>query len=333
MSVQELNTATATEEVVVSTKEIEAIAEKTRDAKGKKPRTLASRQAWTGFLFILPWLIGFILFFLTPLITSIQFSFSEIKIEKTGYQAIFVGIQNYYDALQTDTSFPKMLVENVQNLFINVPIILVFSFFVSLLLKQNFRGVNAVKAIFFLPVIMASGLFVSLQSSADATALDAAMSEMETSGVSMLQAANLEGYLIDMGIKEEWIEILITPINNLYSVLTTSGIQIFIFLAGLNSISPSLYEACYIEGASGWETFWKITFPMMVPMILVNTIYSIIDTFTSASNSIMSYVYQLTFEQFEFGLAAAMNWLYFLVLGVVMAVVAFLISRKAFYYT
>lgn len=114
--------------------------------------------------------------------------------------------------------------------------------------------------------------------------------------------------------------------------MTNSGIQIFIFLAGLNSISPTLYEAAQIESATAWESFWKITFPMILPMILVNAVYSIIDSFTSINNKVMTYVYDMAFTNREFGLSSAMCWLYFLCLGILVGLVALVISRRIHYY-
>lgn len=130
-----------------------------------------------------------------------------------------------------------------------------------------------------------------------------------------------------------WVDILTAPVNKIYDIISSSGIQIFIFLAGIHAVPSSLYEAAYVEGATGWESFWKITFPMVTPMILVNTVYSIIDTFTSVKNEVMQYVYELSFQKFDFGLSGAMSWIYCAALVVILAIVFAFMSRRMFYYT
>lgn len=297
--------------------------------------TLKTRRAINGYVFIIPWLIGFLIFFLTPIILSVTFSFNAITTSSTGYQLNWVGLANYHKALFEDTAYPQHLLNSSVSLVTDVPIIVVFSFFVALLLKQKFHGSGLVKAVFFLPVIMSSGLFVDLQSNfgqATSSTLDAAM---EASGgmLTVLSSGTVTKYLTEMGMPDSWLNYITGAIDSIYSIITNSGIQIFIFLAGLNSISPALYEASDIEGATGWEAFWKITFPMMTPMILVNVIYSIVDSFTSTGNRVMSYTYNLAFGSFDFGLSSAMSWIYFVILAVVMGVVAAVISRRTFYYT
>ena len=223
-----------------------------------------------------------------------------------------------------------MLTEAITQVLPNVAIILVFSMFVALLLKGKFRGATVAKAIFFLPVIMSCGLFLSLQAGMGDTLQAGSNAVMEGSqqAISVLKSVNLEEILLNAGFPEKVIEFITGPIDQIYSIMTNSGIQIFIFLAGLNSISPALYEAAQIESATSWEIFWKITFPMIMPMILVNAVYSIIDTFTSVNNRVMDYVYDMAFIHFDFGLSSAMCWIYFLCLGVILAVVAGIISRS-----
>lgn len=306
-----------------------------RKADAGRGMSLKTRRAINGYVFIIPWLIGFLVFFLTPIILSITFSFNKVTTSSTGYQLNWVGLANYHKALLEDTAYPQHLLNSSVSLITDVPIIVVFSFFVALLLKQKFRGSGLVKAVFFLPVIMSSGLFVDLQSNfgqATSSTLDAAM---EASGgmLTVLSSDTVTKYLTEMGMPDSWLNYITGAIDSIYSIITNSGIQIFIFLAGLNSISPALYEASDIEGATGWEAFWKITFPMMTPMILVNVIYSIVDSFTSTGNRVMNYTYNLAFGSFDFGLSSAMSWIYFVILAVVMGVVAAVISRRTFYYT
>ena len=296
--------------------------------------TLKRRDAVTGLLFISPWLIGFLAFFIGPMIKTVQFSFGEVTFGDNGYIFNWTGIDKYDYIFTDDVSFLPALASTLGDIATSVPIILVFSFFIALLLKKRSFATNLAKGIFFLPVIMSSGVFLSYQNNNSSInqVIDSSMEEV-SGAVTMLSSQNMILYLEQMGLPEEFIGYITGPIDNIYNVVMLSGVQIFIFLAGLNSISPSLYEACYIEGGGPWETFWKITFPMMTPSILVNTVFSLIDTFTSESNEVMNQGYTLAFKDFEFGLSSAMCLIYVAVLAVIMAVTVWLIGRRTFYYT
>lgn len=301
----------------------------------KREISFKRREELHGFLFISPWLLGFFFVFLVPTILSIVFSFSTLDIKESGYSLKFCGLENYKNSFLVDVTFPKALAASLLDLVYNIPVILVFSFFVALLLKKKFRFAGMVKGIYFLPVIMSSGLFVLLQTNfghATTSTLDAAIQDASAS-LAVLKSINLEKYLIEIGIPNNWITFISSPVDRIYSVILSSSVQIFIFLAGLNSISPSLYEAAHVEGGTAWENFWKITFPMMMPLLLVNVIYCIVDSFTSVSNGVMQYVYTKAFTEMNFGLSGAMSWLYFLILASVMAAVAGFMSRRIFYYT
>ena len=158
-------------------------------------------------------------------------------------------------------------------------------------------------------------------------------SVMNSASSGMLESLNLSKYLTELGLSTKIVDMLTGPVDKVYEIVTCSGIQIFIFLAGIYSVPPDLYEAAHVEGANAWEKFWMITFPMVMPMILVNVVYSIVDTFVSESNLVMEYVYQLSFKNFNFGLSSAITWIYFAAIAAILAIVYAVISRKTFYYT
>lgn len=287
-----------------------------------------------GYLFILPWILGFILFFIQPLIESLVFSFHKVDIKDTGLVKTFVGWDNYKYALRVDPDFIRNLTDAIKTVCLQVPVILVFSFFVAVLLKQNFHGNKIAKAIFFLPVILASGIFMKMQ--IDNSTVDSAVGltstlNDESQTLAVLRAFKIENYLAQAGLSQKMINYIVTPINQLFDVISSSGIQIFIFLAGLHSIPDSLYEAAYIEGATGWEAFWKITFPYVSPLILVNTVYSVIDNFTSPSNAAMQQILTVGFDNYVLGTAGAMSWIYFVIICGILGIVSFFISKKVFY--
>lgn len=298
----------------------------------RRPFSLSKRRSAWAYAFLTPWLIGVVCVFAVPLILSVSFSFSEVTVD-SGYSLKFIGLENYRYALLGDEKFLQYFATTIGDMLYEVPIILVYSFLVAVLLKGKFPGVTVYKFIFFLPVILSSDLFFSMLNnfgSAGSSSLDAVMNGA-SNGV--LQSLNLGKYLQELGLSGKVIDVITAPVDKVYEIVTCSGIQIFIFLAGLYSVPPDIYEAAHMEGANAWEQFWLITFPMVMPMILVNVVYSIVDTFVSESNLVMEYVYQLSFKNFNFGLSSAICWIYFAVIAVVLAITYAIISRRTFYYT
>lgn len=295
--------------------------------------TLNERRSMWAYLFLLPWLIGVVLLFAVPLVLSISFSMSTVTVDN-GYSLEFVGLKNYIYAFTGDEKFLQYFATTIGDLLYEVPIILVYSFLVAILLKNNFPGVTGFKFVFFLPVILSSDLFFSLLNnfgSTTSSSLDAVMNSAASTGV--LESLNLTKYLTKLGLSTQFVDALTGPVDKVYEIVTCSGIQIFIFLAALYSVPPDLYESVRIEGANSWEQFWMITFPMVMPMILVNVIYSIVDTFISESNLVMEYVYELSFKNFNFGLSSAICWIYFAVIAVILAIMFTVINKRTFYYT
>ena len=295
--------------------------------------TLNQRRSAAAYLFLLPWLIGMVLVFAVPLVLSVSFSFSNVTVDE-GYTLNFVGLKNYIYAFTGDEKFLQYFATTIGDLLYEVPIILVYSFLVAILLKNNFPGVTGFKFVFFLPVILSSDLFFSLLNnfgSTTSSSLDAVMNNAASTGV--LESLNLTKYLTKLGLSTKIVDALTGPVDKVYEIVTCSGIQIFIFLAALYSVPPDLYESSRLEGANAWEQFWMITFPMVMPMILVNVIYSIVDTFISESNLVMEYVYELSFKNFNFGLSSAICWIYFAVVAVILAIVFAVINKRTFYYT
>ncbi len=293
---------------------------------------LVRKRNMFGLVFLIPWLIGFLLFFCTPLIRAVVISFQKITfLPGGGFSTQAVGFDNFVTALTRDENFIRYASQSLLDLAVNVPVCLVFSFFVAVLLHQKFHGNFIVKAIFFLPVILGTGLFLSVngQFSSDA-AVQGAMEEGVNS-LGFLKSMNIVTLLNDIGIPPSLTDYITGPVDRIYSVISMSSIQIFVFLAGLNSISSSLYEAAYVEGANGWTSFWKITFPLVSPVMIINVVYSLIDNFTMSTNVTMNYAWNVSFKIFDLGLAGAMMWLYCLVLAAIVGVVVYFLSKRVVY--
>ncbi|MFC5529467.1 carbohydrate ABC transporter permease [Cohnella yongneupensis] len=292
-------------------------------------KTYAQKKAIWGFIYVLPWLLGFLLFFLVPLISSLRFSFSKIQANSNGIIVDFIGLDNFKEALTVNTSFNRTLTESIVEMVVNVPIIVIFSLFLAVLLNQKFVGRTLSRAIFFLPVILASGVIMAL----DSTSLVQAVNDANQGGTVFsggLGTFQLENMMLDAGVSESIVNYLTSAVSRIYQIVSQSGVQILIFLAGIQTISPQLYEASKMEGATGYEAFWKITFPMVSPLILVNVIYTIIDSFST--NAMTDLIRDTGFNSFNFGLSSAMAWIYFLAVALILLISSYLISRKVFYY-
>jgi ABC-type sugar transport system permease subunit len=291
-----------------------------------RSRTYNEQKALWGFLYVLPWLLGFLFFFLIPLWTSLQYSLSSIKANANGMTMKYIGFANYIEALTVNTSFNRTLAESVINMVVNVPLIVIFSLFLAVLLNQKFIGRALARSIFFLPVILASGVIATLEASSLVQAIN---EQNANGGVFSSGTIELANIMVRSGVNEDFVMYLMDAVERIYQIVSQSGVQILIFLAGIQTISPQLYEASKIEGATGYEAFWKITLPMVSPLILVNVIYTIIDSFSR--NNMTTLIKETGFTTFNFGLSSAMAWIYFLVIMIILLVSTYFISKRVFY--
>lgn len=305
--------------------------------KRRKIASLDKRKARVGWIFVLPFLIGFVFIYLPLLKDSLVLAFSDmIVMSGGGIEFKFIGLENFKYALLTDAGFVQTLVAGIGELVFEVPAILLFSLFMAVLLNQKMMGRAAFRAIFFLPVVLATGIMETIEAS---NILGSYMGE--TSGIDdgsgssaasqIVSAMDVEALFESMKVGTELVSYVVKIINDIYEIVNRSGVQMLIFLAGLQSISPAIYEACKIDGATGWETFWKITFPMISPMILVNAVYTIIDSFTTESNTVMSYIANITAPSNTTEISTAMSWMYFLIVVLILAAVAGIMSMYVFY--
>ena len=307
--------------------------------KRRRRASLDKRKAAAGWWFIMPFLLMFIVLYLPIVVDSLRFSFSKItQIPGGGYSISFVGFENYQEALFGDDKFVPVLIAGVKQLVFDIPAIVIFSLFMAVLLNQKMLGRALFRAIFFVPVIIGTGIVEFLDNNNmmldrmgdSASSIDNGTGA-QTASQSLATMANLQWLFGSMKVGGELMTYVVGIIANVYDIISRSGVQMLIFLAGLQSISPAIYESCQIDGAAAWETFWKITFPMISPMILVNAIYTVIDSFTRSSNSVMRYIDTVYAEANKMAVSAAMSWIYFAIVLVIIGVVAGLISSYVFY--
>ncbi len=299
--------------------------------KNKKPKSFESKRALFGYVFTLPFIIGSIAFILFPIFLSIAFSFSKVSNDASGYTLSFIGLENYRYMLFSHASYNKTVFSTIKDMLIDVPVVAIFSFFIASLLNQEFKGRGIARSILFLPLIVSSPVVMQI------LAKEKVSSEMSQSVSEVTNtvdfASMLTQYLKEMNISTEITDILADTVNNIDTVLTLSAIPIIIFLAALQSISPSIYEASYVEGATKWEVFWKISLPMISPMILVVIIYTMIDSFSSTSNAVIRVVHNLSFTgNINLGRGSAAAWIYLVFMLIIVAIVYAVVNKFVFYY-
>jgi ABC-type sugar transport system permease subunit len=304
----------------------------------KKKASYEVKQSRVGYWFVLPFVIGAIVFVVWPLIQSVIFSLNDITLSTEWGKGLVTvdntfGFQHYNQLLTESDTFRRQLLDSLKDMGINVPIVVIFSFFMASVLNTKFLGRGVARSIMFLPVIISAGMVVflsngdlvtSLQSAGDrfASTADSATVDVTTAFESMLMGMDLSPALVDF---------LIGSVNRISTITQMGAVSIVIFLAGLQSISPSIYEASYIEGATKWEVFWKISLPMVSPMILLSVIYTIIESFTSQSNVVMSEITK-NIQSANYDTASAMAVIYSFIILVIMGVCYAVISRLVFYY-
>ena len=302
--------------------------------KKRKVASLDKKKARAGWVFVLPFVIGFLLVYLPIIWNSIFMSFHSLHIVTGGgYTLEFVGLENYSDALFEDPLFVQTLITGMKELLFDVPAILIFSLFMAVLLNQKMAGRAVFRAIFFIPVILSTGIMESIEGQNILGTMmegsDSIDGSEQSAASEIVSVMDIERLFYSMKIGKELVEYVVKMINEIYDIVNRSGVQMLIFLAGLQSISPAIYEACRIDGCTAWETFWKITFPMISPMILVNTIYTVIDSFTSADNQVMTYI--SNYYDKSTVVSSAMAWIYFVIVIVIVLIVTAIVGAYTFY--
>ena len=291
---------------------------------------LQRRKAIAGYIFISPFIVGFLVFMVKPFFQSLYMSFCTVEVGAGNFEPIWKGLDNYIRAFRIDPEFTRLLTEEVSRMVIDSLAIMVFSFFVALILNQKFKGRALVRAIFFLPVILSSGVILGLETDNSLMAQVQVAIEENTTGMSITAA--VENILRTAGVGVRAFETVFKIIDNIYNIAISSGIQIIIFLSGLQTISTSMYEAADIEGCTKWESLWKITFPMISSMFLVNWIYTIIDFCMRSDNEVIEKITKVMVEQINYGFSSAMTWIYFLIVIAFVGITSFFISKGVYYY-
>lgn len=269
----------------------------------------------TGYIFMLPWIIGFSLFMAFPIGWSFYLSFNSTKLTPTGFENEWIGLQNFRDALFKDNQFSIQIITFFQQMILMIPIIIIFSLLVALLLNQRFPGRFFFRAVFFLPVIFSTGQVL-----------------MELFNQGAGDIPFISQYGIDVIVNSHFNQTMAAAILNVLGmiiiILWSSGVQILIFIAAFQTIPRTIYEAVRIDGASPWGSFWKITLPAIKPFIALNLIYTIVDLFTFPFNPVIEHIRSNMFKVGAgYGYSSALAWLYFLLIMILMAIILLFLAR------
>lgn len=290
--------------------------------KLKKNRGITELKSRYGYMFTTHWIIGIIIFFALPLIQSVIFSFSEIEIIGGGIDINFKGLDNFKQILLKDANYEKWLTSSITSYLYSLPIIILLSMSLALILNQKFKGRLFFRALYFLPVIISTGAVINL-------IFKTTGSDMSDVGVSDALSANMisvDDIVRLLDINGEIAKYITVTISKIFDLVWSCGIQIVLFLAGLQSVPSSFYEASRVEGATKWEEFWFITFPMLSRVTLLVTVFTMVELITSERTVLIKNVYSMM-RTGNYDETSAMMWFYFLICGGIMSLIVFLYTR------
>lgn len=290
--------------------------------KGKKHKGIDSIKSKYGMLFVLPWTIGIIFFALIPTVQSIMYSFSRISTDDYGIVSKFAGFRNYIYIIKEDPNFLSFFTSSFVKILYSLPSILIISIIIGIILNGKFKGRTFFRALYFLPVIIATGVVMEwILKCTDPSLSDAGASTTSTSNI--IDVTQIIGALGLSGTLADYFQ---TAISEIFTLVWSSGIQIILVIAGLQSIPDSLYEVSKVEGATKWEEFWFITFPMLSRITLLIVVFTVVELITDKTNEVMNYVYSLM-STVNYDESSAMLWFYLAISGAVLGVVVFAYNR------
>jgi len=297
--------------------------------KSKKIRSIEKRNSRNGFFFILPWFIGFLLFFFSPMLQSITFSFSDVKVTTSGFSQAFAGLKNYEYILYKSPEYVNNLVDSLSEFAYQIPIIMILSLIIAVIINPKFPGRTFFRSLYFVPVIIATSVAMNYLSG------NSALEDMRNAG-GMTQSAYMDG-LIDfeavfsmMGIPTNTTTLIFGYIDKIFDLIWQCGVHIVLFISGLQSIPEQLYEVSKVEGASKWEEFWYITIPLLGNTIILVFVYAVVEFCVNTNNKVVAQAYTVLMQQQIYGKSSAMLWLYFAVVAILVSVVFFLFYRLCY---
>ena len=292
------------------------------DIKATKKKGVESLKRKYGLMFISPWIIGLLLFFLYPIGQSIYYSFSSLQLSSNGLIASFVKLENYDFIINKHPLYISAVVESLVSMAYSLPAIIVVSLVLALFLNKKFAGRTFFRCLFFLPVIIASGVVVELLFSVNS-------SDIATVGIDKNVSANIVDFteiIAKLELPTQISKYISAVMEEIVDIIWGTGVQIILFISGLQSIPDLLYEVAKVEGCTKWEEFWFITLPMLSRVMVLVIVYTVVELLTAKSNPLMALLIK-TLSNLEYGTGAAMAWFYFLIVGVALGIIMYLLDR------
>ena len=302
------------------------------DLDVKHVRGIESKKSWYGFYFVLPWIIGMVLFFLIPLVSSLIYAFSDV-VPESGYMSTkWVGLENFKYIFESDDTYQTNLLSSIGSFFAQMPIVIIVSLILALILNSKFKGRTFFRGVFFVPVIVATGVVMELLTQSYGAKgaiiqLSSSISEDAYSAVGTGGGMDFSQLLNSLQLPEDVTAELNSMITDIFNTIWTCGIPVVLFIAGLQTIPSQLYEASKVEGATAWEEFWYITLPSIGQTLLLVIIFTLIELLTKADNPVIDQAYTQMRSNLEYGLSAAMLWLFFAIIGAIIGLVILIYSK------
>ncbi|MGL4338250.1 MAG: carbohydrate ABC transporter permease [Turicibacter sp.] len=278
-----------------------------------------------GFLFVLPWVIGFFLVFIQPLIYTIVYSFQEIKLVQGGLSKAWIGFDNFNYIFRVVPDFQRVLFTSIQKTLVELPTIVIASMLIAVLLNTNFKFRGIARTVFFLPIIFGLDIYTKFQTGTSLTEVG-----MDQATSNFLNVNEIFTFLNNVGIPDGITMFIGNSINQVFEIISFSAVQILIFLSGLQSINSTLYEVAAIEGATKYETFWKVTIPMISPIVLTVSVYTIVESMYRSK--VLEVAREMAFTTGNYGASAAISICYILSILIILVVLIKLLSKVVFYH-
>lgn len=295
--------------------------------KSNKPRGIEAVKSRYGIRFITVWLIGQTLFFIIPILNSLRYSFSEVTLTSNGVQTVFCGFEHYKKMLTSNALYVDNLRDALGDMFTSLPIIISLSLVMAIILNQKFKGRLIFRGIYFLPVIIASGVIMHVLK--DETVQIPLFTISSGSGMQGEYGGMIDfkEILDKLDLPDQILKLFSDYLGNVFGLIWSCGIQIILFLSGLQDIPLELYEVSKIEGATKWEEFWYLTIPMLKDVILLVVVYTMISLFTALDNPVIAQAYSVMSDTQVYDSSSAMLWGYFLIVGIVLGAVMMLYNK------
>jgi len=303
---------------------------KSDGSQKKKYLTLSRKRGLNGLWFVLPFILGLLGLYLNSLIQTYIFATSDIDIGPGGFELTHIGLDRFRHVLFVDPFFVRTLLETLADMFWQVAVVIIYSLFIATLLNQKLKGKAFIRAVLFLPVILATGIIGAVQANVQFMTAGHVMSA-ETGDIGAMAFLNIVTMIRSLEFLGGITDMIFWAISRINTIIVSSGVQIIILLAGLQSIPKTVYEAAEVEGCSPWEAFWKITMPMISPLIPVCVVWTISDFFLNEANPVMTVIREQAFERVDYSLAAAMSLINLVAMGLLVSVTLFILNKMVFY--